>query len=407
MDLPPVREQLTSTHLPELSASSFLLERGFNYIEEGAYAEAAAILALALDQLPDSQAQLASVLRAFLHRYQSYRSVQQALQKASLCFALAQDELQDYVTVFKTSLAALMQTMNNADAPLVGAQDHIDKLIAGAIHLQAKPPLQLSAQMAAAAKSDTSLPALFVTCFGRFTVRRLNELVALCSSRGGQSILRYLVAQSGHYASRDALQVMLWPEDTEEAAQRKLHIAISALRRSLHNGPLADPGAGYILYKNSVYSLNPLAVIHSDVDEFVHYYQLGQQKSEQRIALYEQACRLYTGPFLPEDMYADWSFLQRAELSQAYLTMCHTLARHYLEIKRFQEAAQWSTAILKEDRCDEAAHRQLITIYAAQGRRSEALQQFQRCKLILHEELGVQPLPETRQALQAGLANNV
>ena len=88
-----------------------------------------------------------------------------------------------------------------------------------------------------------------------------------------------------------------------------------------------------------------------------------------------------------------------------YLTMCKVLADYYMQHKQYEEAAKWTTAMLKENRCHEAAHRQLMQIYAVQGRRSEALQQYQRCKLMLREELGVQPLPETVLLFQALLAN--
>jgi len=85
--------------------------------------------------------------------------------------------------------------------------------------------------------------------------------------------------------------------------------------------------------------------------------------------------------------------------------MCRALTEHYLKTSCYEEAAKWATAMLKENRCDEAAHRQLIQIYAAQGRRSEALQQYQRCERVLREELSVQPLPETQTLFQALLAN--
>lgn len=229
--------------------------------------------------------------------------------------------------------------------------------------------------------------------------------VALCSNRNGQAILRYLVAQPGHSATVDTLMAMLWPEDEQEVAQSKLHIAISALRRSLNEGYTCGPGCGYILCKNRVYRLNPAVVIRTDVDEFLQCHQVGRRANEDTVSLYERACRLYSGPFLPEDMYADWSFLQREQLSQIYLTMCKALTDYYFNHGHYEDAAQWATDILKENRCDEAAHRQLIQIYAAQGRRSEALQQYQRCVRVLREELGLQPLPETVLVFQALLAN--
>jgi len=88
-----------------------------------------------------------------------------------------------------------------------------------------------------------------------------------------------------------------------------------------------------------------------------------------------------------------------------YITMCRELADHYLHIGRYEDATKWSHTVLKENRCDETAHRQLMQAYAAQGYRSEALQQYHSCERILHEELGVSPLPETTCLLQSLLAN--
>ena len=86
--------------------------------------------------------------------------------------------------------------------------------------------------------------------------------------------------------------------------------------------------------------------------------------------------------------------------------MCKTLTDHYLKVKSYEDAEKWASAVLKENQCDELAHRQLIQVYAAQGRRSEALQQYQRCERVLHEELAVQPLPETVQVVQMILKND-
>jgi DNA-binding SARP family transcriptional activator len=122
-------------------------------------------------------------------------------------------------------------------------------------------------------------------------------------------------------------------------------------------------------------------------------------------AHYEGACKLYTGPFLPEDLYANWSFVQREQLSQTNLAMCSALAEYYIDAGRYEDAIKWATTILKEDHCDEAAHRQLMRTYATQGRRSEALQQFRRCERSLAEELSVQPMSETMSLFQAILNN--
>jgi len=188
---------------------------------------------------------------------------------------------------------------------------------------------------------------------------------------------------------------ILWPEDDSEAVQPKLHGAISALRHSLNYGYKCNPGGGYIICKNRTYLLNPSVTIRTDVEEFLQCYDSELRTQEEQVSRYEKACNLYTGPFLLEDIYADWSFLQREQLSRVYITMCRTLTDHYLNAKCYEAAAKWATSILKVNRCDEEAHRKLMQIFAAQGCRIEALQQYQRCESLLREELGVAPLPET------------
>jgi len=73
----------------------------------------------------------------------------------------------------------------------------------------------------------------------------------------GQAILRYLAAQPRHRATVDALVDALWPDDSAEIARHKLHVAASALRGAL-NGDFADrKGAGYLVFNNGGYELDP------------------------------------------------------------------------------------------------------------------------------------------------------
>lgn len=395
-----------------LSAVS-LLKQGLHAIQRGCEAEGVALFVLARTKLSPDQEQLASALDSFIEGFAEYLQVQQGLHEASTRFARAYAFLQTEVTALTTVLPALIQDIEFAShepssvSASVSASAESDSparvLPVGSQTMQRTEPLALEETSPGAGESAERavLPGFSINCLGRFEVRRLDNRLVLCSNRNGQAILRYFVAQPSRGATVDMLQALFWPDDEPEAAQRKLHIAISSLRRTLNDGKVTAPDASYIICKSRVYSLNPAVPVRTDVDEFLRCYQAGRQSDSRRIAFYEQACRLYAGPFLPEDMYADWSFLQREHLCQVYLTMCRVLAEHYLHNACYEDAAYWTMAILRENRCDELAHRFLIQIYAAQGRRSEALQQYQRCQRILHEELNVQPLPETTRLYQA------
>jgi DNA-binding SARP family transcriptional activator len=376
-----------------------LLERGLQCARQERYEEGATFFVLARERLSPNQVHISASLNALIEISTGYWQAQQALHEASKRFAEADSAQQAQLAALEKLLPTLMENISTIDQPFTNSKGHqqlqtLRTPIANSTGHQSPAEAQLLPE------AGSALPALYFTCFGRFEVRRLGQPILLCSSRSGQSILRYLAVQPGHSATFDALMAILWPEDGLEVAQPKLHSAISALRHSLNQGYKCNPGSGYIVCKNRVYSLNPAVVIQTDVDDFLQYYEVERQTSDERIALYEKACSLYTSPFLPEDLYADWSFLQREHLNRVYLSMCRVLSDHYLKTKCYEDAAKWATSILKVNRCEEEAHRQLIQVYAAQGRRLEAIQQYQRCETLLREELGVTPLPETTHVFQ-------
>lgn len=390
-----------------------LLERGLNCIRQENYTEGVIFFTQARQQLLPDQVQLASLLYTLMQDCEKYWQAQQALNQASKRFAEIDAELQAQITIIEKVIPTFTRERDTE-----GTLHAIPRSFQNSNHHQIMQSSLSSVEMAYPQgipqqtvayrdESSVTLPALDITCFCRFQVRRLGQAIVLCPNRNGQAILRYLVAQPEHRATMDILMTLLWPEDEPAVAHHKLQVAISALRRSLNDGYVKDSGCGYILCKNRVYELNPLVPLRTDVDEFLEHYQAGRQSSGNVMAAYyRRACDLYTGSFLSEDLYADWSFLRRKQLNQVYLTMCNALAEYCLEAGRYEHAMRWIGAILKENRCDEGAHRQLMRAYAAQGRRSDALLQYRLCARTLAEELGVQPMPETISLFQAILNNN-
>jgi DNA-binding SARP family transcriptional activator len=395
----------------EYPAPVLLLERGLRSVQEGRFAEGVVYFTLAREQLNGDHVSLAAVLDAFAQGHITYWNAQQNLLEASKRFVLADTEQQSRIATLETLLPTLLEEAQTIQAQSPVADQSSIKNQPPLTHPAARAPFE-DAKLRPLAPTDLetsdTLPALHITCFGGFTVRRSGLPVALCSNRNGQTILRYLLTQQGHRASVDALMAALWPEEESEIAHHKLQVAVSALRRSLNNGFDCDPGGGYILCKNRVYQLNPAVSLRTDVEEFLAFYQAGQQANGNgTVAQFEKACQLYAGPYLTEDLYADWSFMRREQLSHIYLSMCGTLADNYLEAGRYEATVKWATAILKENQSDEAAHRQLIRAYFALGRRSDALRQFHRCQYILNEELGVQPMPETTELFHTILKGEI
>lgn len=384
-----------------------LIQHGLDSLLQGNNADGMSMLAQAHARLASEKTQIVVLLETAINVCARCNLAQEALLNAGRAYAKAEAEKQAQLNKLADILSA--QDGQHSATPLaiiplhrpLAHQNEEQKSTPSAGDITSTLPLS------SPTRSDC-LPALTITCFGEFIVRRGGNLLELCRSRHGQAILRYLIAQPGYRATAETLMGVLWPDEEPAVARRRLQVATSSLRSSLNQGYDCDPGGGYILCRNQLYQINSSVTLQTDVDKFLKLYQAGQRANPpEMIATYEHACRLYRGPFLAEDLYESWSMRRREQLSQAYLTMCSVLSTHFLEAAHYERAAHWAKAILNENRCDEEAHRQLMRAYAAQGRRSDALRQYHACKQILMEELGVAPMPETLQIYQDTLLGQI
>lgn len=380
--------------VPKSVALATLLKQSTEQIGRGQVVEAIALLTLARKQLTPKQTAYMPVIDALIQTCLAFVQAKEALFEASKRFTQADSELQTSLLLLKELETLVSRTPLLFSAP--------------GDEWAAKVPSHHSSMTIVPMRpqNNNQLPALYITCLGRFDVQRGQTPLVLCQNRSGQAILRYLLSQTNYRASTDMLMEVFWPDDEPEVARRKLQVAVSALRRSMNAGYDCDAGGGYILYKNYLYSINPAVMLTCDVDEFLQYYEAGRKAQEaMQVKCFEQACQLYIGPFLVEDTYADWSFQRREQLRQIYLTMCTALADHSLTSRNYQDAIRWASVLLEQNGCDEQAHRQLIQAYAEQGRRSDALRQFHRCETMLRNELGIAPMPETLTIYQSILAH--
>ena len=108
------------------------------------------------------------------------------------------------------------------------------------------------------------------------------------------------------------------------------------------------------------------------------------------------------GDLLP-DWYDDWLQDEREKLRQTRLHALERLARGFSASGRYADAIQAALAAIHLEPLRETAHNTLIEIHLAEGNWSEARRQFQRCRQLLREELGVEPSDSTRLLLEKRL----
>lgn len=192
---------------------------------------------------------------------------------------------------------------------------------------------------------------------------------------------------------------VFWPDADPEAARRNLHQAIYSLRQTLRR---LEPDVQHIRFENNQYLLNPALSVWVDVEEFEERVRTGQRLESEgdaaaAMAEYGIADSLYQADFLEEDMYEEWTHIQREHLRNNYLAIARHLSQHHFQEREFSAAIALCQKILMQDNCNEEAHRLLMQSYLAQGQRHLAIRQYQTCLQILEEELDVPPSEETTE----------
>ena len=244
-------------------------------------------------------------------------------------------------------------------------------------------------------------PSFEVRFFGHFQILCDDEPMPLGRSGKALTILKYLLANRGRPVSQDHLMGWLWPESNLKKARWSLNSAIHGLRKLISGCQSSSVSVNYVSLEDGYYRLSPSVRVTSDVDEFDECHRRGRhlEKNDQmrKAAIeYEKAIELYRGDYLVEDLYEDWTMVERERLSNAYMDILGRLAIHYMEVEQHQESIRTCYRVLEKDRCHEDSYRLLMRCYARLGLRARALHQYRMCEQILEQEYGTSPSPETR-----------
>src|SRR5918997_832550 len=249
-------------------------------------------------------------------------------------------------------------------------------------------------------RSPTRGPSLLVFFFGRFEMVCDGNPLQLGRSGKALTILKYLLANHNRPVSQDHLMGWLWPESNLKKARWSLNSAIHGLRKLL-SGCSSSVSTNYVFLEDGYYRLSPDVGVTTDVDDFDKHHERGRRlekglRMTEAAIEYEKAIELYRDDYLVEDLYEDWTMVEREWLANAYVDILDRLAVHYLERGQLGESVRACYQGLEKDRSHEDSHRLLMTCYVRLGQRGRALRQYHLCERILAQEYGTAPSPETR-----------
>ncbi len=244
------------------------------------------------------------------------------------------------------------------------------------------------------------MPRLSIYLLGTFQALLDGELLKGFQSVKVRALLAYLVMESHTPHTREELATLFWPELPHSQARHNLRQALFNLRSLLGE---VNGEVGFLHITRTTVQFNAESDYWLDVEAFLEHLAACNPKSqiEECVPHLEQAQALYRGDFLKDVLLAEcsefeeWMRFHRERLHQQALKLLYRLAEYYEAHGDYEVAIEYARRQVALEPWREEAHRQLMRNLALSGRRNAALVQFQECKRILQQELGIEPSTET------------
>jgi DNA-binding SARP family transcriptional activator/predicted ATPase/tetratricopeptide (TPR) repeat protein len=228
---------------------------------------------------------------------------------------------------------------------------------------------------------------LTLKLFGRPTLTLDDHINPKAFSQKALALVTYL-AITRQPSSREALAGLLWSDVDEESARRNLRVELSKLRPHLQS---------HLDIQRRSVAFDSMGEAAIDVVTF----EENLNRPGATLTQLETAIALYSGDFLADfnlrgaELFEDWQLAQRERFHQMALDGLHKLVNGHTQSKQYEAGITAVRRLLALEPWLEKGHRQLMRLLVLNGQRSAALAQYEICRRVLNEELGVEPASET------------
>jgi DNA-binding SARP family transcriptional activator len=218
-------------------------------------------------------------------------------------------------------------------------------------------------------------------------------------SRQARLLFAFLVCERRRPIPREELAELLWPEKIPAAWDSSLKALVSKLRHFVEAiAPEMTPGP-------SISSQFGCYQLHLPKDSWVDLEAARNALDEAEGAIRNGAYQRGWGPinvvlaickrgFLPGEL-TGWVEKIRTEIQELLVRALEGYAEICLKTGQAELATQMASQAISLEPFRETGYQKLMLAQAALGNRGEALRSYHRCRVLLSDELGVDPSPDT------------
>lgn len=207
-------------------------------------------------------------------------------------------------------------------------------------------------------------------------------------SAGSQRLLAFLAIRD-RVTTRNQVAGTLWPESTDEHAGASLRSAVSRL-----HGPAR---AAVTVTASDLGLVEGVAVDVHHSQALAH--RLTDRDGEPSDGDIGHAAVVALSDDLLPGWYDDWAVIAAEDWRQLRLHALEAVASRLTDADRLAEAAAAALAAIRVEPLRESARAALIRVHMAEGNQAEALGEFERYRVLLRAELGVEPTMRLRSLL--------
>jgi len=246
---------------------------------------------------------------------------------------------------------------------------------------------------------------LSIRLLGPLQVTLDGEPVTAFESDKVRALLAYLSVEHQGPQRREKLAGLLWPDWPETSARMNLRRALADLRKALGDHQATPP---FLHISHHTIQFNRDSDAWVDVVAFGELLRSSPPPSAdlpitgpQTIHHLEEAVALYCSAFLESFSLAgcpdfeEWMLFQGERLHRLALETLDRLSDWYEKQRQFEQALKYVWRQVELDPWRESGHQQAMRMLAQSGQRGAALAQYETCRRVLAEELGVEPGAET------------